>query len=134
TNRSGEIQTYLRSQPLRFFNALVIGTYGGHPQWHEVSIRRLESRIGDSPAYLEGALGILTLEGTEKLFAIDGQHRVAGIEKAVGEKPELGDEEVCVIFVSGVVAEKRSEDEQGFERTRRLFTTLNRYAKPVSKR
>src|SRR5207253_1326319 len=102
--------------------------------WHEVSIRKLESRIGNAPDYLEGALGILTLEGTEKLFAIDGQHRVAGVEKAVEENAELGGEEVCVIFVAGVIAEKRSEDEQGFERTRRLFTTLNRYAKPVSKR
>ena len=134
TNRSGEIQAYLQSQPQRFFNALVVGTYGGHPQWHEVTIRKIETRIGEAPEYLEGALGILTLQGTEKLFAIDGQHRVAGIEKAVEEKPELGNEEVCVLFVAGVIAEKRSDDEQGFERTRRLFTTLNRYAKPVSKR
>src|SRR5688500_11450244 len=38
TNRSGEIESYLRTQPQRFFNALVVGTYGGKPQWHEVSI------------------------------------------------------------------------------------------------
>jgi DNA sulfur modification protein DndB len=134
TNRSGEIEAYLRSQQQRFFNALVVGTYGGNPKWHEVAIRKLETRLGDTPGYLEGALGILTLQGTEKLFAIDGQHRVAGIEKALKTKPELGDEEVCVIFLAGVIAAKRSEDPEGFERTRRLFTTLNRYAKPVSKR
>ena len=134
TNRSCDIQAYLNSQPQRFFNALVVGTYGGNPQWHEVAIRKIESRIGESPEYLEGALGILTLQGTEKLFAIDGQHRVAGIAKAVEGKPELGKEEVCVIFLAGVTAEQRKKDPQGFERTRRLFTTLNRYAKPVSKR
>ena len=134
SNRSGDIKAYLDTQPQRFFNALVVGTYGGNPQWHEVAIRKIESKLSDPPDYLEGALGILTLQGTEKLFAIDGQHRVAGIQKAVEGKPELGKEEVCVIFMAGVTAEKRKKDQQGFERTRRLFTTLNRYAKPVSKR
>ena len=134
TNRSREIETYLRDQPQRFFNALVVGTYGGQPQWHEVSIRKLESRLNEPPDYLEGALGILTLQGSEKLFAIDGQHRVSGIQRALKEESKLGSEEICVIFVVGVIAAKRQEDPQGFERTRRLFTVLNRYAKPVSKR
>jgi len=134
TNRSGEIETYLRTQPQRFFNAIVVGTYGGKPQWHELSIRKLESRLKDAPEYLDGALGILTLQGGEKLFAIDGQHRVSGIDKAIKQTPKLGSEEVTVIFVAGVIAEKRDEDPEGFERTRRLFTTLNRYAKPVSKK
>lgn len=134
TNRSGEIAAYLRGQPQRFFNAIVVGTYGGMPQWHELSIRKLESRLKSAPEYLDGALGILTLQGAEKLFAIDGQHRVSGIEKAITETPKLSSEEVTVIFVAGVIAEKREEDREGFERTRRLFTTLNRYAKPVSKK
>jgi DNA sulfur modification protein DndB len=134
TNRSGEIETYLRTQPQRFFNALVVGTYGGKPQWHELSIRKIESHLKNAPEYLDGALGVLTLQGNETLFAIDGQHRVSGIEKAIEKTPKLGDEEVTVIFVAGIIAKKREEDPEGFERTRRLFTTLNRYAKPVSKR
>ena len=39
----------------------------------------------------------------------------------------LGSEEVTAIFVG------HSRDEAGITRTRRLFSTLNRYAKPVSK-
>jgi DNA sulfur modification protein DndB len=88
----------------------------------------------DLPAYLEGALGLLTLDGSERLFTIDGQHRVAGILEAVQERANLGDEELCVILVRGVTADRRAKDPKGFERTRRLFTTLNRYAKPVSKK
>jgi DNA sulfur modification protein DndB len=50
-----------------------------------------------------------------------------GIKRAVAESTTLGEEEVIVLFVS----HSRSTD--GMERSRRLFTTLNRYAKPVSK-
>lgn len=133
TDRSEDIANYLKTQPQRFFNALVVGTYGGNPRWNELSLQsgKLDSEL---PFSIEGALGILTLEGTEKLFAIDGQHRVAGIIEALKENDDLADEEVCVIIVAGVSQEKRSSDPEGFERTRRLFSTLNRYAKPVSKK
>jgi DNA sulfur modification protein DndB len=50
------------------------------------------------------------------------------------ERPELGVEEVATIFIKGVSATHREADPNGFERTRRLFTTLNSRAKAVSKR
>lgn len=134
TNRSLEISTYLLSQGQRFFNALVVGTYGGDPQWTELAIKDTLLSEEMAYSYLDGALGILTLSGTEKLFAIDGQHRVAGIRQALRRNAALGDEEVCVIFVPGVSQDHREDDPVGFERTRRLFTTLNRYAKPTSKK
>ena len=133
TARSTDITKYLLSQPQRFFNALVVGTYGGNPQWNELSINTERFRI-ELPESIEGALGILTLEGSEKLFAIDGQHRVAGIRGAIKGNTIIKDEEVCVILVSGISRGERSKDPNGFERTRRLFSTLNRYAKPVGKR
>ena len=58
---------------------------------------------------------------------IDGQHRVQGIKQALEKNEELKREEVSVIFVA------HRNDQSGMERTRRLFSTLNRYAKPVSK-
>ena len=57
-----------------------------------------------------------------------GQHRLVGTIQALEDDPSLGTEDVAVIFVG------HSQDEVGLERTRRLFSTLNRYAKPVSKR
>lgn len=133
TDRSQSISNYLLNQPQRFFNALVVATYGGNPQWNELAIRDSSPGLGSLPDYIEGSLGILTLEGTETLFAVDGQHRVKGIVKAIGECPSLADDEVCVIVVKGVTGQHRNSDPDGYERTRRLFTTLNRYAKPVSK-
>ena len=75
-------------------------------------------------------MGILKLSGDEKLFAIDGQHRVEGVKRLaerIGEEAfeEIPDE-LCAIFVS------HKKSSAGMQRTRRLFSTLNRYAKPVS--
>lgn len=131
--RAREIKEYLLCQKERFFNALVVGSYGGSPRWYELSIKPYPG-LERLPDYMEGSLGVLQLEGSERLFAIDGQHRIAGIREALDEDSDLGDDEVCVIFVAGVVQEHRNDDPIGFERTRRLFTTLNRYAKPVGKR
>ena len=130
TRRSKEIAAYLRTQPQRFFNALIIGVYGGSPRWYELAIE--ESRLFDPdelPVNAQAALGILKLDGKEKLFAIDGQHRVAGIKEVISSTdtpPGLDDEEICTIFLAADVTKRT-----GLERTRRLFSTLNRYAKPV---
>jgi len=134
TDRSRGITDYLLKQKQRFFNALVVATYGGAPQWNELAVREPPVPFNAPLEITEGTLGILTLSGTEKLFAVDGQHRVAGIKEAVQQRKSIRDEEVCVIFVRGVIQQHRDDDPAGFERTRRLFTTLNRYAKPVSKR
>ncbi len=128
TDRSNPISEYLLNQTQRFFNSLIVGVYGDSPNWLELAIESNRQFDAETlPLYLEGALGILQLDGKEKLFAIDGQHRVQGIKKALEENNELKREEVSIIFV----AHRKGPD--GLERTRRLFTTLNRYAKPVKK-
>lgn len=128
TYRSAQISEYLLSQPQRFFNALIVGVYGGAPEWYELAIGKNPQFDADAlPKALDGVLGFLRLDGTETLFAIDGQHRVQGIKQALEKNEKLKREEVSVIFVA------HRNDQDGMERTRRLFTTLNRYAKPVSK-
>jgi DNA sulfur modification protein DndB len=128
TRRSAQIREYLLTRPQRLFNAMVIGVYEGEPEWYELDVRR-NPRLDPETvsADVKNALGLLMLRGDEQLFAIDGQHRLIGIREAVAAKPSLGDEEVGALFVA------HRQDATGRERTRRLFTTLNRYAKPVSK-
>jgi DNA sulfur modification protein DndB len=128
TNRSREIAEYLQTKQ-RFFNAIVVGVYGGAPDWFQLAIGSNDLLKAEHlPDYLEGSLGILQLSGSEKLFAIDGQHRVSGIREALTDNADshLSHEEVCVIVVG------HETTRSGMERTRRLFTTLNRYAKPVT--
>ena len=125
--RAGDIAAYLLSQPQRLFGALVVGVYGGEPKWLEVEIKEGALPLAEGDERLDGTIGLLRLSGSERLFALDGQHRVVGIVRALKEDPSLANEEVAVIFVG------HSTDQVGLERTRRLFSTLNRYAKPVSK-
>lgn len=128
-DRAAQLKDYLLTQPQRFFNTLVVGVYEGKPEWFELGIKDSDLLISDDiPMYINGAIGFLQLSGEEILFALDGQHRVEGIRRAVKEDPTIGNEEVGVIFVG------HKNDPAGLERTRRLFTTLNRYAKPVSKK
>lgn len=128
TDRANPIAEYILNQSQRFFNSLIVGVYGGSPNWCELSIKTNQLFDAETlPLYLEGALGILQLDGKETLFAIDGQHRVEGIKKALEENEDLKTDEVSVIFVPHRI------EKNGMERTRRLFTTLNRYAKPVKK-
>ena len=131
TDRSEDIAEYLMTQKQRFFNAVVIGVYGGEPQWYPLSLRPSEYLDPISVEEdVEVSMGILRLSGEEKLFAIDGQHRVEGIkhlakqidDEAFEEMPD----ELCTIFV----AHKKTT--AGMKRTRRLFSTLNRHAKAVS--
>lgn len=125
--RANDIAEYLLSQPQRLFGTLVVGVYEGEPEWLEVEIREGARPWDDDDDRLEGSIGLLRLSGSEQLFALDGQHRLLGTIQALKEDPSLGDEEVAVIFVG------HSNDQAGLQRTRRLFSTLNRYAKPVSR-
>lgn len=127
TNRTKDIVNYLKTQEQRFFNSLILGIYGGSPQWQEIDIDKRNTKLNEEEVeYLNRTFGILTLNGDEKIFAIDGQHRSKAIKDALKEDESLSKDEIAVIFV----AHKRTSE--GEVRTRRLFSTLNRYAKPVN--
>ena len=63
------------------------------------------------------SLGFLVLRGDEKIFALDGQHRLAGIKRVVED--DLGvraNDEVSVIFVSHQATEAGLERTEGYSR------------------
>ena len=126
--RAKDIAQYLRFQKQRFFGSLVVGVYGGEPEWLEVEITESARPWDENNQRLDGSIGLLHLSGAEQLFALDGQHRLLGMIQALEEDTNISTEEVAVIFVG------HSNDEAGLQRTRRLFSTLNRYAKQVSRR
>lgn len=133
--RVRDIASYLQTEQERFFNAIVVGIYGGSPDWFPIDI---EDNDDIHPLNLteraRESLGVLQLTGDERLFAVDGQHRVEGIKGALEgiegvlkAAPFLEDEEIAVLFVG------HGETPEGTARTRRLFTTLNKYAVPVTR-
>jgi DNA sulfur modification protein DndB len=129
--RAKSIAEYLSSSPERFFNALVLATYGGQPDWAEIGNfkRSTHTDVLDiAPESSRDAFGFLRLSGAEKIFAIDGQHRLAGIKRAVDDESAEKSDLVPVIIVG------HKTNKKGLQRTRRLFTTLNKTAIPVRKR
>jgi DNA sulfur modification protein DndB len=129
--RARHIAEYLTSSKERFFNSLVLATYGGSPDWLEVGNFRSTTSPDIVKLIPQGAtdsLGFLSLSGSEKIFAIDGQHRLAGIKRAIKDGLTITEEQVPVILVG------HKKDLAGMQRTRRLFTTLNKTAVPVRKR
>lgn len=127
------ISTYLQKTPQRFLGSLIVGVYGGAPNWTPVAVNIPEEDgiAEELIANLEGRIGLLHFSGAEKLFAIDGQHRVAGIKEALLEiSPDdaLFEDSLSAIFVA-----HDPKTEIGKQRTRRLFTTVNKKAKIVSK-
>lgn len=126
--RREQIATYLREQEQHFFNAIVLGIFDGSPDWFPVAVSKGHVKTDvELNERVATAFGLIKLSGAEQIFAIDGQHRVEGIKAAVKSgKAELAAEEQTVILVA------HQTDTAGRQRTRRLFTTLNRYAVRVS--
>lgn len=130
-NRAVDIANYLATQPERFFNSLVIALYGGTPEWVPLNIKGAST--GPNLGASAESLGVLHLSGMEKLFAVDGQHRLAGMKRFIEARNEFGslDEPTAESDLVSVLFVAHRTDR--IERTRRLFTTLNKTAVPVSK-
>ena len=127
TSNLNKIATYIKNQSDIFFNSLVLAVYDGDPQWREIRIDYGDGEIYD--------VGVLELTGADKIFPVDGQHRVEGIRKVMDETN--GHREADDNYFSSqtipVILISHDNDKEGKKSTRRLFTTLNRYAKPVNK-
>jgi DNA sulfur modification protein DndB len=123
-----EIVPYLVRTKDRFFNALIVLVF-------EPDNFEFESLADKTPhlprAYKQAAeqMGFLTIEGGS-LVVLDGQHRLGALRGVTTAGPELtgeyvdevADDELSVLFIP----------HESFEKTRRIFNKVNRYAKPTS--
>jgi len=126
------LKNYLTKQSDRYLNNLTLAIYGGSPEWYPIglstsSLMEIDADKGQSYwEELSKSLGVIKLKGNEIIFVLDGQHRIMGMREAVKEDESILDQEVSVTLVS------HKDSEEGRKTTRRLFTTVNRHAKPVS--
>lgn len=127
--RKKQIAKYLLTDKNRFFNSLVVGVFGSVPEWFEFDLSKASSVIPlDKNNEIKQSVGIMVFSGEEQMFAIDGQHRVAGIEIANLEDTNeiLINDQFSVILLAHV------DDFLGMKRTRKLFSDINKNAKPIS--
>lgn len=128
-DRKKAIARYLLTDKNRFFNSLVVGVFGGVPDWFEFDLSKTDKVIPlEQVQTIKQSVGLMLFSGSEQMFAIDGQHRVAGIEIAVNDDKNkiLADDQFSVILVAHV------DDSLGMKRTRKLFSDINKNAKPVA--
>ncbi len=135
-----EIVTYLTGRPDRFFASLVVAAIGGSPKFYPVS-------MADDPQFqiladeesIEQSFGVLRFSGDQDYYALDGQHRLKAIKTLLQPEneservdPPLGfeNEEVSVLMV---IRPPKSPEDAWLSSYRRLFSSLNRYAKPTDK-
>ncbi len=132
-----EIVTYLQRQPHRFFSSIVIAALGGNPLFYPVTISNdPKFEVFKHDQRLDESFGVLHFNGAQEYYAIDGQHRLAAIrnlldtsEPASKQAPKnFAHEEVSVVVIVPTKAETKADF---LMRYRRLFSNLNRYAKPT---
>ena len=135
TDRAKKIANYLRTERERFFPAMVVAVFEGAPNWVEFSIKGGGPKKNIDLSQLDSSklesFGFLVFSGTENLFPLDGQHRLAGIREALSQPGAddqyLEDDEITVMFVA------HAPNDIGRTRSRRLFTVLNKRAVSVKK-
>lgn len=122
SERTNEIREYLLHNEHHFLGSLVVAAVGGHPEYVGVEMVDSEGLL----AGVDREFGVLTFDGSHQFFALDGQHRLRAIKDAILKDTALGSEDIGVIVVP------HFDDKKGRQRTRRLFTNINRNAKPTS--
>ena len=135
-----EIVTYLTRRTDRFFGSLVVAAIGGSPKFYPVSISddpQFEIFAGEES--IEETFGLLRFSGTQNYYALDGQHRLKAIktllqpdddQEWIEPPPGFENEEISVLMV---IRPDDIDAEEWLSSYRRLFSSLNRYAKPTDK-
>ncbi len=105
--RVPEIAHYMIENPKEYVFSSITASIDG-----EVRFQALEE---SGP---HNNLGQLVVPMTVKFVINDGQHRRAGIEEALKERPELGDETISVVFFV----------DARLQRSQQMFADLNKHA------
>ena len=129
-----EIVNYLAKRDDRFFSSLVVAALGGNPTFSPVRITNDERFAVLKAGDVDEAFGVLTFNGGQRYYALDGQHRLKSIKTLIEGGPTddvppvppgFLEEEVSVIML----VREEADDAEFLRSYRRLFSSLNRYAK-----
>ena len=123
-----EIAPYIASDPNRFFGSLVVLVYEPNVFGFE-GFDALNVKLPLSYSTATRKMGFLTIEGGQ-LVALDGQHRLAGLEAVVQHRiqgplaDEVPNDDISVVFIML---------DGNMPKVRHIFNKVNRYAKTTSR-
>lgn len=123
TSRASGISDFLMNNEERFFGSLIVAVYGGKPKFSPIELEN-QNLLGEATR----GIGLLSFDGEETYYVLDGQHRLAAMRDAEDKDPNrFKSDEISIVLIS------HTDDNDGIQRARRLFTNLNRYAKKTDK-
>ena len=137
--------SYLQEREDRFLNSIVVAALGGSPTFTPLQLAETPANQVFIAMEIDQSFGVLTFAGGQRYYALDGQHRLAAV-RAILEptdqnydrfarehvtqefRDQFRNEEISVIMV---VQDPQDSNETGevLKDYRRLFSSLNRYAK-----
>ena len=106
-NRVPEIARYILANKKEYTFSSLTASIDGKVRFEPLGTDESERRLGR-----------LRVPMDARFVINDGQHRRAGIEAALRENPDVGDETISVVFFV----------DAGLKRCRQMFADLNRYA------
>ena len=133
-----QIVGYLTRQPERFFSSIVVAAMEGSPKWYPVEVNKeVVPEVFADTATLRDSFGVLFFGDEPKYYALDGQHRVAAIKLLIdgdaGAEPPSGFHDDLLSVIVVIREEHELSEKDWLKRYRRLFSSLNRYAKPTDR-
>ena len=80
----GSIVDFLTKRPDRFFASVVVAALGGNATFYPVSISEDPQFRIFTDQKMDQAFGVLTFDGSQAYYALDGQHRLKGDQNDFG--------------------------------------------------
>ena len=129
-----QIAPYLANDDSRFFGAIIVAAMNFEEDSFEPLsdvMRKALSRSYHAPA---AGMGFLHFTGGEKLVPLDGQHRLKAIEFAIYGRDEKGKDIPSITPCTQLANEDVTVVLVPYEsqKARKIFTRVNRYAKPTT--
>lgn len=134
-----QIAPYLANEDNRFFGAIIVTALNSAetPLQFEPLSSITTKGLPALYATASNAMGFLTFTGGEVLVPLDGQHRLKAIEFAISARDERGRDidgfEPCTALAQeDVTVIVIPEDPKDPKKARRIFTRVNKYARPTT--
>lgn len=106
-NRIPEIANYLVENRREYTLSSLTASINGSVEFEQISDQGFSQNMG-----------VLKISMDSQILLNDGQHRRAAIEEAIKELPELGHDQISVVFFI----------DEGLERSQQMFADLNKHA------
>lgn len=106
-NRIPEIANYLVENRDEYTLSSLTASINGEVEFEKISDEGFSQNMG-----------VLKISMDSQILLNDGQHRRAAIEEAIKENPELGHDQISVVFFI----------DEGLERSQQMFADLNKHA------